>query len=273
LNARGRLVAALIVAAVLAYLSYRLLLRESNYQPAVVTPQMQVSALVGNSLAARLRRAYAQRVTYARRTDRPRLIALTFDDGPYPVFTPLLLTELRALHVPATFFLIGRDARQWPGLAQRIAAAGDEVCDHTQTHPDLDRESAPQVRAELLNGANSLYALTRDPSVRWCFRPPHGRYTAATLRTAQSIGYTTVLWTDDSGDWRSVTPRVLAQHLEAHATAPEIVLLHSGKLATVQMLPQVVPRFRAAGYRFVTVRTLLGVVSAVDLNYPARRSL
>ncbi len=73
------------------------------------------------------------------RSDRPKLIALTFDDGPYPIFTPLLLDELRDLHVPATFFLIGRDAEQWPDLTRRIEAGGNEIADHTYSHPNLDQ--------------------------------------------------------------------------------------------------------------------------------------
>ncbi|MDQ2681690.1 MAG: hypothetical protein M3Y21_11845, partial [Candidatus Eremiobacteraeota bacterium] len=65
----------------------------------------------------------------------------------------------------------------------------------------------------------------------------------------------------------------LASHLEDHATAPEIVLLHSGKLATIQMLPQVVARFRKAGYRFLTVSQLLARVPAAQINHPARRQV
>ena len=77
-------------------------------------------------------------------------------------------------------------------------------------------------------------------------RPPHGRYTEATLQVAQGLGYRVVLWTDDSGDWRTITVRRSRErHLVAHATAPEIVLLHSGKLATIEALPYVVRALQA----------------------------
>jgi len=235
---------------------------------------MDAELAVSTSFVARVKRFFNDRVAYGNRSGRPRLIALTFDDGPYPIFTPLLLNELRSLGVPATFFFIGQDAKQWPELTQRTQRYGEEIADHTLTHPNLDQESAPQVRAEILQGRDAISALARDPAVLKFFRPPHGRYNVETIRTAQSIGYTTVLWTDDGGDWRvAITPARLAAHLERYATAPEIVLLHSGKLATIQMLPEVVKRFHAAGYRFVTVGTLLTLASPADLNHPLKQAL
>jgi peptidoglycan/xylan/chitin deacetylase (PgdA/CDA1 family) len=82
-----------------------------------------------------------------------------------------------------------------------------------------------------------------------------------------------VLWNDDPGDWRTsvVSPQELTRHITRNATAPDIVLLHSGKLATIEMLPAVAAAFRSAGYRFVTVGQLLRAIRADDVNHPARR--
>jgi peptidoglycan/xylan/chitin deacetylase (PgdA/CDA1 family) len=198
------------------------------------------------------------------------LIALTFDDGPYPVDTPLLLDTLADLHVPATFFLIGRDGQQYPDLVRRIAAAGHEIADHTLTHPNLDRLDAAAVRQEIDAGAAVLGALAPDPALRRYLRPPHGRYTPATLRAVQADGYDTLLWNDDPGDWRAVGPQTIVAHVTAFATAPEILLLHSGRPATVAALPELVGRYRAAGYRFVTVGELTHAVSPGILNAPVR---
>jgi peptidoglycan/xylan/chitin deacetylase (PgdA/CDA1 family) len=184
-----------------------------------------------------------------------------------------LLDVLDELRVPATFFLIGRDGEQYPELVRRIAAHGNEIADHTLTHPDLDRLDDAGVRAEILGGARELGAFVHDPALRRLMRPPHGRYREATLRVAQAAGYDTVLWTDDPGDWRDVSAATLQHHLLAHATAPEIVLLHSGRLATIDMLPAVVARYRAAGYTFVTVGTLLMRVAPDALNHPAKNRL
>jgi peptidoglycan/xylan/chitin deacetylase (PgdA/CDA1 family) len=263
--------AALLVVALLGYGAWRVYEHGAHLlEPAILTPRMNAGPMLHPTVRARITRVLHPEDD---RRDRPKLIALTFDDGPYPVTTPLLLDELRDLHVPGTFFLIGRDAQQWPELAQRIEADGDEIADHTLTHPDLDRETPEQVRAEILGGRDALWAIAPDPGIRKYFRPPHGRFTLQTIQVAQSLGYDVVLWNDDAGDWRTLTPAALARHLERHATAPEIVLLHSGKQATIDMLPEVVARFRAAGYTFVTVGTLLGRVSPEWLNHPAKHGV
>ncbi|HXM07520.1 MAG TPA: polysaccharide deacetylase family protein [Candidatus Acidoferrum sp.] len=264
-----RALVALLVVVVVVYGGWRLVVHRSNVPPALVTPQTNVHAEISEDVASRLHRV-AEDLPLRDRSKRPRLIALTFDDGPYPVYTPLLLDVLHDLHVPATFFLIGRDAQQWPEITKRIEADGEEVADHTYTHPDLDRESDDAVRSEILEGRDVLWAFTHDPSVRTLMRPPHGRYTERTLRVAQGLGYSIVLWTDDSGDWRSVTTAQIQRHLLAHATAPEIVLLHSGKLATIEALPLVVAHFERAGYTFMTVGDLLRRVTPTELNHPLR---
>ena len=263
-----KVIAVLILAAVVLAGGWRALMHKSNLTPAFVTPDTNVHMEFSDEPIARLYRATHQ--VSQNRTDRPRLIALTFDDGPYPVYTPMLLDTLKDLRVPATFFLIGRDAIEWPELTRRIEAEGHEVADHTYTHPNLDQETDAQVRDEVLQGRDTLWALTHDPAVREYMRPPHGRYTERTLEVVQSLGYSVVLWTDDGGDWRTLTPQEIEQHLLAHATAPEIVLLHSGKLATIQALPAIVDHFRKAGYRFVTVGELMRDVTPADLNHPLR---
>ena len=265
---------ALVVAGALGYGAFRVFKHDQGLHPAIVTPQMDAQQAISPSIAGHIKRLLNENVSYGDRSGRPKLIALTFDDGPYPVFTPLLLDTLQRLNVHATFFLIGRDAQQWPELAARIEQSGNEIADHTYTHPNLDQETNDQVRNEIRTGGRVLFELVHDKAVFDLFRPPHGRYTTATVKVAQSLGYKTILWNDDAGDWRpAVTPDGLATHLEEHATAPEIVLLHSGRLATVEMLPEVVERFRAAGYRFVTVSELLAAVKPYELNHPAKHAV
>lgn len=267
-----KIVTALVLILGLAFGGWDAFARKSSVMPALVTPQTNVHFAISQDLPARLYRV-SQESPLEDRSGRPKLIALTFDDGPYPIFTPMLLDVLRDAHVPATFFLIGRDAEQWPEITRRIESDGNEIADHTYSHPDLDQESDAQVRTEILKGRDALWRLTADPAVRTLMRPPHGRYTERTLKIAQSLGYSVVLWTDDSGDWRTLTAPEIEHHLLEHATAPEIVLLHNGKLATIEALPSVIAQFERAGYRFVTVSDLLAHVSTHDLDHPLRRSL
>ena len=261
-----------MLVALALYGAYRLYRRtDALGAPALITPEMDVHRLLSPSLAVRWDRLIRGNAPPA--GPRPKLIALTFDDGPYPVDTPLLLDALGELHVRATFFLIGRDAEQYPELVRRIAARGDEIADHTFSHPDLDRLDDAGVRTEMERGAAELEKFVSDPALRTLMRPPHGRYREATLRVAQTAGYDVVLWNDDPGDWRNVGVDELRGHILAHASAPEILLLHSGRLAPIEVLPAIVARYRRAGYRFVTVGELLRFVTPEQLNHPLKNPL
>lgn len=247
----------------MGYVAYRLNRHAvAELQPAYITRTADAHALLDPSIAQRF-----EALVHPRRDPRaPKLIALTFDDGPYPVTTPLLLDRLHDLGVPATFFLIGDDARTYPELTRRIASEHNEIGNHTWSHPDLDRLQAPAVADQLARGGKELVALSGQQSPEQIMRPPHGRFTEATIRAIQAAGYDVVLWSDAPGDWHATTPQLLAQHMLASATAPEIVILHSGSLPTIQMLGEVVPRFREAGYRFVTVSQLVQEIGPQGIN-------
>lgn len=238
--------------------------------PSVVVRDTDAHRILSPSIGARVDRMLHDRPPKDR-SGSPKLVALTFDDGPYPIETPLLLDVLAELHVPATFFLIGHDTDLYPRLAKRISAEGHEIANHTQTHPyQFDTLTPRQVSRELADGARTLERYVRDPAIRTMMRPPHGRFTESTVVTAQRNGYHVILWSDDPGDWRSVPPAVLDEHMRENATAPEIVLLHSGRLNTIEALPAIVARFRAAGFAFVTVGDLMARVSPRAIIHPLK---
>ena len=263
--------AAIVAVAIAGYVAYRLVLHvRAPVVPAIITRHADAHAALSSSIDARIHRLLHDRPP-GDRANRPRLVALSFDDGPYPVETPLLLDVLSELHVPATFFLIGRDTEQFPDLAVRIERAGHEIANHTMTHPaNFEALDAQQVQTELRDGAAALERYVHDPSIRTMMRPPHGRFTEATVQAAQAAGYDFVLWNDDPGDWRTVPPETLAAHMERYATAPDIILLHSGRLETIEVLPEVVARFRQAGFTFVTVGELLRRVPPGEVVHPAK---
>jgi len=239
--------------------------------PAVVTKTADAHRAVSTALDARIDRFLYDRPPAARPGD-VKLVALSFDDGPYPVRTPLLLDMLADLRIPATFFLIGNDAEQYPLLTERIAREGHEIGNHTLTHPehfeDLD---ASQVAAELSGAAAALGRYSDDPAIRTLFRPPHGRFSEETVRAAQRAGYHVILWNDDPGDWRTKVPAAkLARHIEANASAPDIILLHSGRIATIEMLPEVVARFRRAGFTFVTIGDMMRRLPVSAIDHPEK---
>jgi peptidoglycan/xylan/chitin deacetylase (PgdA/CDA1 family) len=270
MRSRGGLVA-LIAATLFGYAVYRIVVHaQAPVIPAVITRSMDARRALARDLPARIDRFLHDRPPADRRS-WPKLVALTFDDGPYPVSTPLLLDVLADLHVRATFFLIGRDAEEFPDLARRIASGGHEVANHTLTHPNLDELDGSAVLAELTGGRAALARLVPGRSaIATMMRPPHGRFTVATVEIAQRAGYDVILWNDDPGDWRSVGQYELGAHIARSATAPDIILLHSGRPATIAMLPTVVARFRRAGFAFVTVGELLRRASASVIDHPER---
>jgi peptidoglycan-N-acetylglucosamine deacetylase len=239
--------------------------------PAVVVKTADAHRAVSTALDARIDRFLHDRPPPARPSD-VKLVALSFDDGPYPVRTPLLLDVLADLHVRATFFLIGKDAEQYPTLTERIVREGHEIANHTLTHPEhFEALDATQVAAELEGAAIALGRYSNDPAIRTLFRPPHGRFSEETVRAAQRAGYHVILWNDDPGDWRTkVPPSVLAQHIETNASAPDIILLHSGRISTIEMLPEVVARFHRAGFTFVTIGEMMRRLPVSAIDHPEK---
>lgn len=265
------IVSSLLLVAAFAFLCYREYVHAGDLLvPAVITPDMNARATLFPGISARFARLIRGPAQLA---DRPKLIALTFDDGPYPISTPLLLDVLDDLHVPATFFLIGQDAQQYPELARRLVAAGEEITNHTMIHPNLERLDPDAVRAQLSEAANVLRRYTDNPSARTMMRPPGGRFTVQTIEVVQRAGYDVILWNDDPGDWEGFTAAEMLRHIGQKATAPEILLLHMGVFPTIEMLPELVKGYRAAGYTFVTVQQLLDRAGVTAVNDPARVSL
>ncbi len=182
-------------------------------------------------------------------------IALTFDDGPYPFYTPVLLHVLNRSHVPATFFIVGRSAQEFPELVTRIVDAGDEVGNHTFNHYTLTALSDAQIAYQIAAGGAFLEQFTGKPLS--LFRPPHGHCNAHILAIARALGYRTILWSDAANDVKDIPPDVIARRVEAEASPGGIILLHSGQYRTIVALPRIIDRLRAQGYTFVTVSKLL----------------
>lgn len=184
-----------------------------------------------------------------------RLIALTFDDGPYPFYTPLLLHVLDRSHVAATFFCVGRSAQQFPELIDRIIASGDEIGNHTFNHYKLSGLSDEQIAQQIMEGGAILSTFVGRPID--LFRPPHGRYDKRVLEIASAMGYRTVFWNDSPEDTKNISPDLEVQRVLAQAKPGGIVLLHSGQYRTIEALPVIIEKLRAEGYSFVTVDQLL----------------
>jgi cellulose synthase/poly-beta-1,6-N-acetylglucosamine synthase-like glycosyltransferase/spore germination protein YaaH/peptidoglycan/xylan/chitin deacetylase (PgdA/CDA1 family) len=228
----------------------------------------------------------------------PGLIALTFDDGPNPKYTKEILDILKAKHAPATFFVIGQNMQNWPGLVKREVAEGHVVGSHTFTHPDISKVSTPQVDFEL-NATQRLFEVVTGREMRF-FRPPYfGDAEPSTpsevipLLKAQALGYLTVglrIDTDDWCPWRGLLP---AQCAGAYTTpqgiidkvterltdtnpetAGQVVLMHDSggdRSMTVKALPGLIDTLRAKGYRLVSVADLVPMAPAQAMPVSPRK--
>lgn len=163
---------------------------------------------------------------------RPGELALTFDDGPNPGWTPKLLDLLAAHEVRATFFMMGSHAQAEPELVRRIAAAGHVVGNHSWSHPNLARSAAARVREELKRTQQTLEQLV-GARVRW-FRPPFGARRPVVFRIAREMGMEPVLWNAMTTDWSERSAERIAERLAAKIDGLEgrgyaaNIVLHDG---------------------------------------------
>jgi peptidoglycan/xylan/chitin deacetylase (PgdA/CDA1 family) len=142
---------------------------------------------------------------------RPGELALTFDDGPNPAWTPRLLELLASQDVHATFFLVGKFAQAEPQLVRRIVSAGHAIGNHSWSHPNLALTAAGRVEEELTRTIQILEQIAGEP-VR-LFRPPFGARRPHVLRTARRLGMIPVLWNAMTTDWSEPSADRIAERL------------------------------------------------------------
>jgi len=189
---------------------------------------------------------------------RSPMVALTFDDGPNPEFTPEILALLSRYHASATFFVLGVEARAYPRVLREIVAQGSEVESHNYNHANLTPLPADAIRHHVVMGAEAIRSVLGEPP-RF-FRPPYGNMSSLVRSVITSEGETPVLWDLDTRDWsRPGSARIVARVLD-HVQAGDIVLFHDGggnRSETVDALKVILPALQERGLRPVTVRTLL----------------
>jgi peptidoglycan/xylan/chitin deacetylase (PgdA/CDA1 family)/sulfur carrier protein ThiS len=186
-----------------------------------------------------------------------RAVALTFDDGPSPEYTPRILAMLRRLHVHATFFAIGYLADQYPDLIRSELHAGMTLGNHSYNHPEVppfDQLPLRLIEDEIELGAQSLRRAGADPRL---FRPPGGGFSAAVVRAAEQQGERIVLWSVDPRDWQpGATARQIARNVLTAVRPGSIIELHDGggdRSATIAALPTIVRGIRHRGLHLVAL--------------------
>lgn len=183
------------------------------------------------------------------------VVALTFDDGPNPRFTPQILDILYEHQVPATFFLVGQQVEGQGWLVRKIAASGHEIGNHTNSHPDLTTLEEPQILEEIQKTQDKLREILPDYTMNF-LRPPYGRQNET---VCQSSPLPLILWEVDSGDWEEPQAEAIYAAVMENIQDGDIVVFHDDNPETVKALKQILPALKARGYQFATVSALLGL--------------
>ncbi|MFI9100008.1 polysaccharide deacetylase family protein [Streptomyces fildesensis] len=196
----------------------------------------------------------------------PMALALTFDDGPSPVYTPRVLAVLRRYGVTATFFMLGANAEKYPWVVRQVVEEGHVLGNHTWSHPTLRRLPAAEVRDEIQR-TNDVLARTGGGPPPALFRAPGGHFVPAALRACAEFRLRAVRWSIDTADWTNPGVDRIADAVLSRAGTGSIVLHHDGFLSrsavpehegradrsqTVAALRCYLPQLLDRGYRFTT---------------------
>lgn len=192
------------------------------------------------------------------------MIALTFDDGPDPMYTPLLLDLLEKYHAKATFFIVGTKARAYPDIVREIHQRGHTVGIHNDTHRSNWLLSPLLFKKQLTRAQVTIMEITGEPPMY--YRPPWGHFNLLTLNAAKPLR--TIMWTAIPGDWKeSVQPAVLAGKLKKERGQGAIITLHDSGTTwgadehapanTLKALEIFLADEDSANYRFVNIHTML----------------
>jgi peptidoglycan/xylan/chitin deacetylase (PgdA/CDA1 family) len=196
-------------------------------------------------------------ISEAKLPPEKKVIALTFDDGPWPNSTAKVLDILKKNRIKSTFFVVGQNVKNYPDLTKQIVADGHIIANHTWHHW-YHQMNAQAAAYEVANTGDIIYQTT---GVRTSlFRPPGGIMNNGVAAYAKNNKYAVIMWSADSMDYsRPAVPRLM-NNIFREAKPGGIVLMHDGggdRSHTVKALPEIISRFRKQGYEFVTVPELL----------------
>lgn len=185
------------------------------------------------------------------------VVALTFDDGPVPVYTDSVLAMLNELHVPATFFMVGRAIERYPEIAERVVAQGSEIGNHSFSHARLILKTPRTVREEIEVTDSLIRGVGQQGDIY--FRPPFGKRLLVLPLYLSHRDRPAILWSLEPDTYHS-RAEDMVQDVVQHVRPGAIILLHvemrgrsQGRIA----LRQIIADLKATGYRFVTLSQLM----------------
>ncbi|MER6268914.1 bifunctional polysaccharide deacetylase/glycosyltransferase family 2 protein [Streptomyces sp. NPDC001797] len=209
-----------------------------------------------------------------------KTIALTFDDGPNPTYTPQVLKILKQYDVPATFFLVGSMVSRYPGIVKTMVQQGNEVGIHTFTHVDLSYQSDARINREMQQTQLALAGAAGITTT--LFRAPYSSETDAIDNYSWPVykklgdeGYTSVFVDTDSDDWKKPGVSKIVKWATPSGTKGAAVLFHDAggeRSQTIKALPQYIKKMKAKGYTFTTVSGVIEKRNAASRQAAATSS-
>lgn len=192
-----------------------------------------------------------------------KVVALTFDDGPYPPYTEQVLDVLKEYNVPATFFVVGQNVEKYPELVKRIADEGHQLGNHTYHHIDLLKANRKVIAEEIDNTNQAILAVAGiKPRL---MRPPHGFRDPVVMEMMAERNLKVVEWSVMSRDWTNPGVDVIVERTVKGVKNGSIILLHDGdgitsqdsRMQSVEAARRIIQILSKQGYTFVTVDEIL----------------
>ena len=188
-----------------------------------------------------------------------KVVALSFDDGPHKTQTDAVLDVLKKHNIKATFFVIGKNARENPEVLRRIADEGHEIGNHTYSHSLKKKVSEKVIEEEITKNEETILELC-ELQTR-LLRPPGGRVDSNLLKIAERLDYKIILWDVDTRDWAHTPTDRIVDNVLKNTQNGSIILFHDyvfGNSDTAIALDTVITELTKKGFNFVTVGELIG---------------
>jgi len=199
------------------------------------------------------------------------LAALTIDDGPHPLTTPLMLAVLRNHGVHATFFLVAEKAEEYPELVRRIARGGHEIANHSYSNRRAHELRDAELLAEV-TACHDVVGRITGMATEY-FRPPGGQITRGGLRALAASQHTVAMWTNNAHDWLKPKPQVIATNALKGLAPGAIILMHQGSMESFHALPLIIEGATAAGVELATISDLVAAGGATTIEMTVEDAL
>lgn len=187
------------------------------------------------------------------RTDKK--ISISFDAAWGNEDTQTLIDILNRYHVHATFFVVGAWVDKYPDSVKALHDAGNEVMNHSNSHPHMPKLSQQDMLAEITACDDKIAKITGEKPI--LFRPPYGDYNNALIDTLTDSGHYAIQWTVDSLDWKGISAEAIQQRVIPHVKSGSIVLFHNAAKHTPEALPGILSALQKEGYQIVPISQLI----------------